>query len=260
MKIFLVVVLSSLIVSILADEEAPPDSALPSLTDTPAAEAFINSDDVAVIGFFEGEESYGYKEFLEAAKEVKPIPVAVCSDKEVWTNYRIESDTIAIFRKVDVAQENLRLSDAKKVDADGLTRFIKMNNIRYLTEYNQVTAVGLFQSQVKTHILLFANRGSSDYSALQKKLGALAPDFSGKFLFVLVNGAVKGNARSLEYFGLVSRDLPRVGLYDSDLDKKWLMPKGKITKDGVRAFCQSFLDGKLQETKEAGEPEAKTEL
>ena len=57
---------------------------------------------------------------------------------------------------------------------------------------------------------------------------------------------MKGNARSLEYFGLVSRDLPRVGLYDSDLDKKWLMPKGKITKDGVRAFCQSFLDGKLQ--------------
>ena len=39
---------------------------------------------------------------------------------------------------MDVAQENLRLSDAKKVDADGLTRFIKMNNIRYLTEYNQV--------------------------------------------------------------------------------------------------------------------------
>ena len=50
----------------------------------------------------QGEESYGYKEFLEAAKEVKPIPVAVCSDKEVWTNYRIESDTIAIFRKVNI--------------------------------------------------------------------------------------------------------------------------------------------------------------
>lgn len=67
-----------------------------------------------------------------------------------------------------------------------------------------------------------------------------------QFLFVLVNGALKSNERSLEYFGLSSRDLPRVGLYDVDLDKKWLMPKGQITKDAVRAFCQSFLDGELQ--------------
>lgn len=63
---------------------------------------------------------------------------------------------------------------------------------------------------------------------------------------MLVNGALKSNERSLEYFGLSSRDLPRVGLYDVDLDKKWLMPKGQITKDAVRAFCQSFLDGELQ--------------
>ncbi|XP_041959093.1 endoplasmic reticulum resident protein 27 [Alosa sapidissima] len=263
MKTLLVVVFSLLTVCILADvtdEEASLDDALPRLTDVEAVEAFLDSDDVAVIGFFEGKESYGYKEFLEAAKAVKPIPVALCSDKEVWANYSIATDTISIFRKADVGQENLQLSDAKKVDADGLTRFIKMNNVRYITEYNQVTAVGLFQSRVKTHILLFANRGSADYSKLQKRLGAVAPDFSGKFLFVLVNGAVKGNERSLGYFGLTSRDLPRLGLYDSDLDKKWLMPKGDITKDAVRAFCQSFLDGELQETKEAGQPEAKTEL
>lgn len=263
MKTLQVVVLSLLTVCILADatdEEAPPDNALPLLTGVEAAEAFIDSDEVVVIGFFEGEESYGYKELVAAAKEVKPVPVAICSDKEVWANYSVDTDTITIFRKVDVGQENLRLSDAKEVDAEGLTRFINMNNIRYLTEYNQVSAVGLFESRVKTHLLLFANRGSADYSKLQKRLGALAPDFTGKFLFVLVNGALKSNERSLEYFGLSSRNLPRVGLYDVDLDKKWLMPKGPITKDAVRAFCQSFLDGELQKTEEAGKPETKTEL
>ncbi|KAL2087260.1 hypothetical protein ACEWY4_018319 [Coilia grayii] len=263
MKTLLVVVFSLLAISILADEEGmspPPEDGVPQLTDVAAAEAFINSDDVAVVGFFKEEESYGYKEFVAAAKEVKPIPVGLCSDKEVWANYSITSDTITIFRKADDSQENLQLADAKKVDADGLIRFIKMNNIRYLTEYNQVTAVGLFQSRVKTHLLLFANRGSVNYSKLQKRLAALAPEFSGKFLFVLVNGAVKGNAKSLGYFGLTSRDLPRIGLYDSDLDKKWLMAKGEITKDSVRTFCKTFLDGELQKTQQAGEPEAKTEL
>ncbi|XP_063050732.1 endoplasmic reticulum resident protein 27 [Engraulis encrasicolus] len=248
-----------LVVSVLADEEGMCD-ALPQLTDVDATEAFINSDDVAVIGFFEGEESYGYKEFVAAAREVKPILVGLCSNKDVWENYSVTSDTIAIFRKADDAQESLRLSDAKKVDSDGLVRFMKMNDVRYLTEYNQVTAVGLFQSRVKTHVLLFANRGSADYSKLQKRVEAVAPEFSGKFLFVLVNGAVKGNAKSLGYFGLTPRDLPRVGLYDSDLDKKWLMGKGDVTKDSVRLFCQSFLDGELQKTPQAGEPEGKTEL
>lgn len=260
MKSLLVITLFLFIVLINADEEAPPSTSLPILADVDALEAYIESDDVVVIGFFEGEESYGFKEFSEAAKEVAPIPVGLCSDKEVWAHYSVESDTITIFRKVDNAQENLRLSDAKKVDADGLTRFMKMNNVRYITEYNQVSAVGLFQSRVKTHLLLFANRGSADYSKLQKRLGAIAPEFTGKLLFVLVNGAIKDNARSLGYFGLKSRDLPRVGLYDGDLDKRWLMSKGDITKDNVRAFCQSFLDGELQKTKQAGEPEAKTEL
>lgn len=46
--------------------------------------------------------------------------------------------------QADASQENLQLSDAKKVDADGLTRFIKMNNIRYITEYNQVVCTSLF--------------------------------------------------------------------------------------------------------------------
>ena len=38
---------------------------------------------------------------MEAAKEVKPIPVAVCGDKEVWANLSIVSDTITLFRKVN---------------------------------------------------------------------------------------------------------------------------------------------------------------
>ncbi|CDQ95078.1 unnamed protein product [Oncorhynchus mykiss] len=253
--------LLSLIISLLAASVIAEDSALPSLNDVTAAEAFIEASEVVVIGFFEtpSDETFGYKEFVEAAKTVKHIPVALCSDKEAWAKLGIVSDTISIFRKADNHQDNLQLSETKKVEADGLARFITMNELRYITEYNQVTAVGLFQSEVKGHLLLFINRGSSDYEVLKDRLGALAPEFVGKFLFVLVHG-VKSNEKSLGYFGLTSRDLPRVGIYDRDSDMKWLMPEGEISTERVRKFCQSLILGNLKEVKQAGERVPKTEL
>lgn len=42
------------------------------------------------------------------------------------------------------------------------------------------SAVGLFNSKVTAHLLLFANRGSKDYAELTERLSALAPEFTGK--------------------------------------------------------------------------------
>lgn len=49
------------------------------------------------------------------------------------------------------------------------------------------TAVGLFNSAVKSHLLVFANRGSKEFTELKEKLGALAQEFVGKVrIWVLV--------------------------------------------------------------------------
>ncbi|XP_077380786.1 endoplasmic reticulum resident protein 27 [Festucalex cinctus] len=245
------------LVSCVAAKEK--DVMLPTLNDTKAAEAFINSAEVVVIGFLEGEESHSYKELVAAAKRVDSVSVAVCGVKEVWADYGIKSDTITLFRKADNHQENLVIAEAEKIKTDGLVNFITVNEVRYMTEYNQVTAVGLFNSEVKTHLLLFANKGRKEYNELKEKLAALAPEFTDKFLFVLINGAEDSNFRSLRYFGLKSGDLPRVGMYDGDSDMKWLLPEGDISTERVRDFCNSFLRGELKEVKQAGE-EPKTEL
>lgn len=42
------------------------------------------------------------------------------------------------------------------------------------------TAVGLFNSEVKTHLVIFANRGTKTYTELKDQLEALAPEFTGK--------------------------------------------------------------------------------
>ncbi|KAI4883904.1 hypothetical protein NFI96_020546, partial [Prochilodus magdalenae] len=262
-KMLLVLVLSLLASCTVAEEKGPPqdhhravfayhppaapeDNALPRLTDVSAVKAFIDSAEVVVIGFFESDDSLGSKEFVAAAKEVKTIPAALCNEKEVWTDYSIESDTITLFRKADLHQESFVISKAKKVDTDGLVRFFTINDIRYITEYTQVSAVGLFQSKVKVHLVIFANRGSASYKSLTEELGALAPRYAGKMLFVLVNGKDRANERALGYFNLKPSDLPRVGLYDIESDKSWLLPAGKITNERVQDFCDSFVSGELQ--------------
>ncbi|KAI7807699.1 putative endoplasmic reticulum resident protein 27 [Triplophysa rosa] len=200
------------------------------------------------------------QKFLAAVKQIESLSVAVCGEKEVWAKYNITSDTISIFRKADVHQKHLQLSEAKTIDADGLVRFFTINNIHYITEYNQASAVGLFQSEVKTHLLLIVNRDTSDFNQLKEKLGALAPRYTGKMLFVLVNGREKSNARVLEYFNMRSRDLPRIAIYDGHSDRKWLMPKGEISAERVQNFCDSYLSGDLQKQSEAETSEDKTEL
>uniref|UniRef100_A0A672YYL2 Endoplasmic reticulum protein 27 n=1 Tax=Sphaeramia orbicularis TaxID=375764 RepID=A0A672YYL2_9TELE len=217
----------------------------PCLKNRHDSPSFESASSLFPVHFF-GEDSHGYKELVAASKRVDSVPVAICTVKEVWASYSIPSDTIALFRKADNHQENLVLSEAKKLESDGLVNFITINEVRYFTEYNQVTAVGLFNSEVKTHLLLFANRGSKEYTELKKQLEVLAPEFTGKFLFVLINGAAKSNFRSLNYFGLKSKDLPRVGIYDGDSDMKWLLPEGEITPEKVQDFCQSFLRGDLK--------------
>ncbi|KAF4080135.1 hypothetical protein AMELA_G00166980 [Ameiurus melas] len=253
----LLLVISLLVTCSRAEDK---ESALPRLTDISAAETFIDSAEVVIIGFFEADGGLGYEEFLAAVEEVKSLPAALCNEKEVWAKYSIDSDTISVFRKADLHQENLNPAKLDKLDKDGIVRFFLINDIRYITEYNQVSAVGLFQSKVNVHIVLFANRGSDNYSELKERVGALAPHYVGKMLFVLINGKDKANARALGYFKLKSADLPRVGLYDAEADKTWLMESGEISTERVQKFCDFFLSGELQKEKETGEPEVKSEL
>lgn len=60
--------------------------------------------------------------------------------------------------------------------------------VSHITSFNCIscsglpleTAVGLFNSEVKTHLVIFANRGTKEYTELQDQLGPLAPEFTGK--------------------------------------------------------------------------------
>lgn len=55
--------------------------------------------------------------------------------------------------QADKHQENLVIAQAKKLEADGLVNFITINEVRYITEYNQV--VGPTQVLIAVVIICF---------------------------------------------------------------------------------------------------------
>lgn len=53
--------------------------------------------------------------------------------------------------QADNHQEHLVLAEAKKLDADGLVNFISINELRYITEYNQVVSKIIPVQNFKIH-------------------------------------------------------------------------------------------------------------
>ena len=75
----------------------------------------------------------------------------------------------------------------------------------------------------------------------------LFPPFSGKVLFIFVDIDNGENERILEFFGLKKEDCPTVRLINLGEDMTKFKPETvNLLPDGISAFVQSYLDGKLK--------------
>ncbi|XP_064408906.1 endoplasmic reticulum resident protein 27 [Latimeria chalumnae] len=227
------------------------------LEDIPATRQFIKSDEVIVIGFFKDLTKKEVKDFHAVAKEIQNLQFGLTSNTEVLRKFNISINTITVFRKTDNERLDLEITEGRTVDSSHMSRFIRMNELHVVTEYNPVTAIGLFNSAVPNHLLLFVNKKSKDYQHVVEEFRAAAGSFMGKMLFVLVDTNVKNNERVLGYFQLQKKDTPAVGLYNTATDEKQLMPAGEISAERVKGFCHDYLQGKIEETKGNPKPEEK---
>uniref|UniRef100_A0A452GN26 Uncharacterized protein n=1 Tax=Gopherus agassizii TaxID=38772 RepID=A0A452GN26_9SAUR len=70
--------------------------------------------------------------------KIQEVPFGLSTNPEVLSHYNITSNTISIFRVVDDKRQDLELTDGKKTDAAKMSRFIQINELRMVTEYNPV--------------------------------------------------------------------------------------------------------------------------
>ncbi|XP_050569855.1 protein disulfide-isomerase-like protein of the testis [Cygnus atratus] len=177
------------------------------INSTDQAEAMINADNLAVIGFFKELCNNSMEVFCETAKDVPEMPFGMTSREDVCANYGIQKNTLVVFKK---------------------------------------TSVKIFDVPVENHILLFIPTNSKTFNVTYENYKSAAMEFRGKITFVLVNTNETRNGRVFEYFRIRDVDVPTVRILNLKSNAKYKMPADEVTVENLRHFCQSYLDGKAK--------------
>ncbi|KAK1341352.1 hypothetical protein QTO34_017757 [Cnephaeus nilssonii] len=242
------------------------------LTGVPAAMEFIAAAEVAVIGFFQDLEIPAVPVFHGVVQKFQDVSFGISTDSEVLAHYNITENTISLFRlnsdnyylcvmQVDNEQLNLESEDIESIDDTRLSRFIEINSLRFVTEYNPVTVIGLFNSMVQIHLLLMMDKASPEYEESMHRYHKAAKLFQGKILFILVDSGVKENGKVISFFKLKKSELPALAIYRT-LDEEWdTLNVAEVSIERVQNFCDGFLKGKrLSENHDSEEKTQKVEL
>ncbi|XP_008580599.1 PREDICTED: endoplasmic reticulum resident protein 27 isoform X1 [Galeopterus variegatus] len=231
------------------------------LTDVPAAMEFITAVEVAVIGFFQDLEIPAVSVFHRVVKKFHDVSFGISTDSEVLAHFNITGNAISLFRLVDKEQLDLEGETIESIDDIKLSRFIEINSLHLVTEYNPVTVIGLFNSKIKIHLLLMMNKASPEYEESMRRYQKAAKLFQGKILFILVDSHIKANEKVISFFKLKMSQLPALAIYQT-LDDEWdTLPIEEVSVEHVQSFCDGFLKGKLlRENHESEEKTPKVEL
>uniref|UniRef100_A0A8B9DJ79 protein disulfide-isomerase n=1 Tax=Anser cygnoides TaxID=8845 RepID=A0A8B9DJ79_ANSCY len=190
------------------------------INSTDQAEAMINADNLAVIGFFKELCNNSMEVFCETAKDVPEMPFGMTSREDICANYGIQKNTLVVFKKVGVMEQMLSLVSQ--------------------------TSVKIFDVPVENHILLFIPTNSKTFNVTYENYKSAAMEFRGKITFVLVNTNETRNGRVFEYFRIRDVDVPTVRILNLTSNAKYKMPADEVTVENLRHFCQSYLDGKAK--------------
>ncbi|KAI4566857.1 hypothetical protein MJG53_015534 [Ovis ammon polii x Ovis aries] len=214
-----------------------------TLSDGAAAEALVESSEVAVIGFFKDVESDSAKQFLLAAEAIDDIPFGITSNSDVFSKYQLDKDGVVLFKKFDEGRNNFE----GEVTKEKLLDFIKHNQLPLVIEFTEQTAPKIFGGEIKTHILLFLPKSVSDYEGKLSNFKKAAESFKGKILFIFIDSDHTDNQRILEFFGLKKEECPAVRLITLEEEMTKYKPESdELTAEKITEFCHRFLEGKIK--------------
>ncbi|NWX80014.1 ERP27 protein, partial [Alca torda] len=216
------------------------------------AEAFISGAEVAVIGFF--QQACERWRLLprglllstdhRAAAALPLVPAGVQSSSGVETRRLLPPGQLArgVFACLQVDNDRRDMDmNGKDVDAEKMTRFVRMNELRLVTEYNPVTAIGVMQSSLQLHLLLITDKMSPKHPERMRKYRAAAELFKGKILFILLDSNLKSNERIVSFFKLKKSQLPALALFHAPDEEQDVLTLDEVSVERIQDFCNRFL-------------------
>ncbi|XP_074775455.1 protein disulfide-isomerase A2 isoform X1 [Athene noctua] len=230
---------------------ASPSATL--LQDADAADAFVSSQDLVVVGFFKDLEGEAAQVFYEVASEMVDVPFGVAKAAELFQAYGLSADTVCLFKKSEEGRTDIPMDPARGLDAAELTRLLRVHSLELVMEFTNETSDEIFSAKIPHHMLLFLNKSSSAQLALRDGFRAAAGAFRGEVLFVVVDVTGFG-ADVLPFFGLTPADAPTLRLVKMENNRKYRMDQDTFSEAAIGTFIRAVLDGKVKPHLMSAEP------
>ncbi|NXM72110.1 PDIA2 isomerase, partial [Serilophus lunatus] len=223
------------------------------LHDTDTAAAFVDSQDLVVVGFFKDRGGKAAQAFYEVAAEMVDMPFGVAEAAELFQAYGLSADTVCLFKKFDDRQTDFPVDPEQGLDAAKLTQLLRVHSLQLVMEFTTETSNQIFSAKIPHHMLLFLNKSSSEQLLLRDSFRAAAGAFRGEVLFVVVD--VNGHgAEVLPFFGMTPEDAPTLRLVKMENNRKYQMDQDTFSDTAIRTFVQAVLDGKVKPHLLSAEP------
>ncbi|KFP28366.1 Endoplasmic reticulum resident protein 27, partial [Colius striatus] len=185
-------------------------------------------------------ESQEASRFRLAADRIPEVPFGLSTSPDVLSHYGAAANTVTLFRRVHNARRDLDLNN-KDIDAEKITRFVRMNELRLVTEYNPVTAVGVMQSSLQLHLLLLTDKMSPKHSERMSSYRAAAELFKDKILFILIDSNLQSNEHTVSYFRLKKSQLPALAIFHAPDEEQDVLTLDEVSVERIQDFCNRFL-------------------
>ncbi|KAK9719553.1 Thioredoxin [Popillia japonica] len=229
------------IVTWLIKKTGPPALNLAAVEE---AKLFIESNNVAVVGFFKDQTSDDAKKFLNVAATTDDQQFAITSEDSVFGEYEAQDGNVILFKKFD---EGKVLFEGELAEQN-LKKFIVSNALPLVVEFNHETAQKIFGGDIKSHLLLFLAKGEDHFETISEAARSVAKPFKEQVLFVTIDANEEDHQRIFEFFGMKRDEIPAARLIKLEDDMAKYKPEmTELTADNLKQFVQDYLDGKLKQ-------------
>ncbi|XP_037025397.1 protein disulfide-isomerase [Bradysia coprophila] len=209
-----------------------------------AAEEFIKSQPVVVVGFFKDRESAEAKTFVSVANGVDDFPFAITSNEDVYAKYEAQCGSIILFKNFD---EGKSVYDGESSE-ESIKKFVAVQSMPLIVDFNHESAQKIFGGDIKSHLLMFISKEAGHVEKYAEPAKELSRGFRNKVLFVTIDADEEDHQRILEFFGMKKEEVPAMRLIRLEDDMAKYKPKNpELSPENIKSFVQDFLDGKLKQ-------------
>ncbi|XP_048407701.1 protein disulfide-isomerase-like isoform X3 [Stegostoma tigrinum] len=177
-------------------------------------------------------------------RRIGPSATRLLNITHIETFIASEDVVVVGFFKFEEERLDFKIANGSSLEKDDLTKFIKVNELSLVTEYNQMTSSKIFNVGIDSHLLLFVDKTAREFNEIYENFKAAAADLRAQIIFILVDTDESMNGRLREFFQIRDMDVPAVCLINTTEDVRYRMRADQVTTESVKKFCQDYLNGK----------------